>query len=165
MTPNSAGGVLLDTSFFLRFLNTQERLHRHADGYFRYFLDRSWPMYLSTIVIAEYCVRGRLDELPLRHLRILPFTAQHAQCAGVFRGNLHDERNVTLPEVPRLLVQNDTKLFAQADQETNITHYLSADERSRKVFARIDQLRPRPRFQFISLGTPPEVTFSLLFPQ
>lgn len=35
MTHNA---VLLDTSFFLRFLNDKDPLFKSADGYFRYFL-------------------------------------------------------------------------------------------------------------------------------
>ena len=30
--------VLLDTSFFIRFLNDSDPLFKNADGYFRYFL-------------------------------------------------------------------------------------------------------------------------------
>lgn len=32
--------VLLDTSFFLRFLNEKDPLFENADGYFRYFLEK-----------------------------------------------------------------------------------------------------------------------------
>ena len=31
--------VLLDTSFFLRFLNDKDPLFYHAEGFFRYFLE------------------------------------------------------------------------------------------------------------------------------
>jgi len=70
MTPSS---VLLDTSFFLRFLNDQDPLFRNADGYFRYFLQKEYSMMISTISIAEYCVRGEVLELPLRNLQVVPF--------------------------------------------------------------------------------------------
>lgn len=49
-------GVLLDTSFFLRFLNEADPLFLNADGYYRYFIDEEIPMFISTISIAEYCV-------------------------------------------------------------------------------------------------------------
>jgi predicted nucleic acid-binding protein len=45
--------VLLDTSFFLRFLNDDSLLFKNADGYFRYFLQNEIKMYISTISIAE----------------------------------------------------------------------------------------------------------------
>ena len=70
MTSNS---VLLDTSFFLRFLNDADPLFRNADGYFRYFLHKEITMMISTISIAEYCVGGDINELPLRNLQIVDF--------------------------------------------------------------------------------------------
>jgi hypothetical protein len=63
MTHNA---VLLDTSFFLRFLNDTDPLFKNADGYFRYFLEKEIVMLISTISIAEYCVGGDVHELPLK---------------------------------------------------------------------------------------------------
>lgn len=45
--------VLLDTSFFIRFLNENDPLFKKADGYFRYFLKNEITMIVSTISIAE----------------------------------------------------------------------------------------------------------------
>ncbi|MCY7363425.1 MAG: hypothetical protein LH629_15360 [Ignavibacteria bacterium] len=44
--------VLLDASFFLRFLNDADPLFKNADGYFRYFLQQEISMVVSTIAIA-----------------------------------------------------------------------------------------------------------------
>jgi hypothetical protein len=71
--------VLLDTSFFLRFLNDRDPLYKNADGYFRYFLKEDMPMMISTISIAEYCIGGDIHELPLKNLQILPFNLDHAK--------------------------------------------------------------------------------------
>ena len=71
--------VLLDTSFFLRFLNESDLLFKNADGYFRYFLQKEITMMISTISIAEYCVGGDVHELPLRNLQIIPFNLDHAK--------------------------------------------------------------------------------------
>jgi PIN domain nuclease of toxin-antitoxin system len=60
--------VLLDTSFFLRFLNDNDALFKNADGYFRYFIQHKIHMVVSTISIAEYCVGGDIHELPLKNL-------------------------------------------------------------------------------------------------
>lgn len=51
--------VLLDTSFFIRLLNEEDPLHENAFGYFRYFLEHDFVIKISTIAIAEYCVRGK----------------------------------------------------------------------------------------------------------
>lgn len=58
--------VLLDTSFFIRLLNEEDPLHNNALGYFRYFLEHDFVIKISTIAIAEYCVRGEVSELPLK---------------------------------------------------------------------------------------------------
>lgn len=58
--------VLLDTSFFIRLLNEEDPLHENAFGYFRYFLEHDFVIKISTIAIAEYCVRGDVSELPLK---------------------------------------------------------------------------------------------------
>ncbi|MCW3109727.1 MAG: hypothetical protein JWQ09_4233 [Segetibacter sp.] len=58
--------VLLDTNFYLRFLNDTDPLFNNADGYFRHFLQREIAMVISTISIAEYCVGGNVHELPLK---------------------------------------------------------------------------------------------------
>ena len=65
--------VLLDTSFFIRLLNSEDPLHENAKGYYKYFLEEEIKMKISTISIAEYCVKGDITDLPLKNLMILPF--------------------------------------------------------------------------------------------
>ena len=77
-------GVLLDTSFFIRFLNECDPLFKSADGYFRYFLQKEITMMISKISIAEYCVGGDVHELPLRNLQIVPFNLDHSKRTGGF---------------------------------------------------------------------------------
>ncbi|MCX6226245.1 MAG: hypothetical protein NTV01_16095 [Bacteroidia bacterium] len=71
--------VLLDTSFFLRFLDEGSPLFKNADAYFRYFLEQEITMMISTISIAEYCVGGEISELPLLNLQIVPFNLDHSK--------------------------------------------------------------------------------------
>jgi len=40
--------------------------------------DNNIILEVSTISIAEYCVRGSLDELPLMNVQIIPFNLDHA---------------------------------------------------------------------------------------
>ena len=61
-------GALLDTSFFIRFLNEKDELFENADKYYQYFLKKEIRLFISTISIAEYCVGGSIDQLPLRNL-------------------------------------------------------------------------------------------------
>ena len=66
--------VLLDTSFFIRLLNGEDPLHENAMGYFRYFLKNGFIIKISTIAIAEYCVRGEVSELHLKTCSLFPLT-------------------------------------------------------------------------------------------
>lgn len=108
--------VLLDTSFFVRLVHTQDEWHQHAKAYYRYFLEKEIGMVISTISVAEYCVRGRVEELPMRHLQVLPFNVSHAQKTGTFAHILFAAQASEVPKItPRILIPNDAKLFAQAD--------------------------------------------------
>lgn len=153
-------GVLLDTSFFIRFLNESDPLFKNADGYFRYFIEKQIAMMISTIAIAEYCVKGDIHELPLRNLQILPFNIDHAKRAGEFAKIVFEQKGA-LDVSQRTIIPNDTKLFAQADSDVGIEMYLSSDSESKKVFD-ILKKHTTPRFQFIDLNDPHAETFGIL---
>ena len=152
--------VLLDTSFFLRFLNEDDPLFRNADGYFRYFIENEITMIISTISIAEYCVGGEVQELPLRNLQILPFNFEHSKRTGEFARIVFTEKN-NLRLSQRNIIPNDSKLFAQADIEESIHYYLSSDTESNKIYELLKKI-DNPRFQFIDLNTPYNETFGVL---
>lgn len=117
-------------------------------------------MVVSTIAIAEYCVKGDIHELPLRNLQILPFNIDHAKRAGEFARIVFDHKgSILLPQ--RTVIPNDSKLFAQADCEIGIEMYLSSDSESKKVFD-IIKGHTTPRFQFIDLQNPSSETFGIL---
>lgn len=131
--------VLLDTSFFIRLLNEEDPLHNNALGYFRYFLEHDFVIKISTIAIAEYCVRGNVSELPLKNMLIVPFNFDHAQRAGKMIAEVYAEkkkRGATI--APRAVVPNDTKMFAQADVEPDINFYGTADVECKKVYKMIE---------------------------
>ncbi len=152
--------VLLDTSFFIRFLNDEDPLYNNADDYFRYFLQKEIIMMISTISVAEYCVGGDINELPLRNLQIIPFNLDHSKRTGEFaRIIFQNKGKIKLNE--RNIIPNDTKLFAQADAEKHIEFYLSSDSESFKIYNLLKQ-ENNPRFQFIDLNTPYHETFGLL---
>ncbi|MEA5108945.1 hypothetical protein SDC9_14812 [bioreactor metagenome] len=152
--------VLLDTSFFIRFLNDSDPLFKNADGYFRYFLQKEITMMISTISIAEYCVGGDVHELPLRNLQIVPFNLDHSKRTGeLARIVFQNKGKLKLKE--RNIIPNDTKLFAQADCEKAIEFYVSSDNESLKIYNFLRQ-ESIPKFQFIDLKTPYNETFGLL---
>ncbi len=154
--------VLLDTSFFLRFLNDSDPLFKNADGYFRYFLKHEITMMISTISIAEYCIGGDVHELPLRNLQIVPFNLDHSKRTGAFaKITFEAKKNGKLDVKNRTIIPNDTKLFAQADCEKSVDFYLSSDTESQKIY---NILRPKIdlKFQFIDLKVSHYETFGLL---
>ncbi|MEN9523117.1 MAG: hypothetical protein RL065_1494 [Bacteroidota bacterium] len=152
--------VLLDTSFFLRFLNDESPLYKNADNYFRYFIQHEIAMMISTISIAEYCVGGDIHELPLKNLQIVPFNLDHSKRTGEFaRIVFQNKGKLKLNE--RNIIPNDTKLFAQADCEKLVEFYLSSDTESFKIYNLLKE-HTNPKFQFIDLNTPYNETFGVL---
>lgn len=152
--------VLLDTSFFLRFLNDNNPLFKIADGYFRYFLEKEVVMLISTISIAEYCVGGDVHELPLKNLQIVPFNLNHAKRTGELAKIVFQHKN-KLHLTQRNIIPNDTKLFAQADIEPTVEFYLSSDTESFKIY-KLLKGHTTPKFQFIDLNIPHAQTFGIL---
>ena len=152
--------VLLDTSFFIRFLNDEDPLFKNADGYFRYFLKEEITMMISTISIAEYCVGGDIYELPLKNLQIVPFNLDHSKKTGEFaRIVFQNKGKLKLNE--RNIIPNDTKLFSQADCEKTVEYYLSSDTESLKIYNLLKE-ETKPKFVFIDLHTPHNEIFGIL---
>ncbi len=155
--------VLLDTSFFIRLLNREEKLHHHAKGYYRYFLDRDYTLIISTISIAEYCVIGERTDLPLKQLKVLPFNIDHAEQAGHFANILFRHKNSLKKKgLPRANIPNDAKLLAQAHMETNVVYYVTADKRSDNLVKILHKVM-NIDFQFIDIHTPWNEQFGELF--
>lgn len=152
--------VLLDTSFFLRLLNSEDPLCNNAEQYFKYFLDKEIEMWISTISIAEYCVHGKLNELPLKHIRVLPFNIDHSQKAGELAAILFSKRKEG-EAIERLLIQNDVKLFAQCEVLKEIGAYITSDSRSKKLY---DILKSKATigFDFIDIVIPHTESFGIL---
>lgn len=159
MMPKEA--VLLDTSFFIRLLDRDDPLHSNAIGYFKYLTENDFELLISTISIAEYCIRGDIHDLPLRNLQIIAFNLNHAKRTGEFARIAFEERaNKKLQVNNRTIIPNDTKLFAQADCEKTATYYLSSDTESIKVYHAIHS-KLNVNFKFIDLNTPYNETFGV----
>lgn len=155
--------VLLDTSFFIRLLNEEDVLHTNALGYFRYFLEHDIVVKVSTIAIAEYCVRGEVNDLPLKNMLIVPFNFDHARRAGKMMAEVYAEkkrRGATI--APRAIVPNDTKMFAQADVESDINFYATADRECKHVYDMIKTAENHLSFNFIDITIPHHVFFGEL---
>ena len=146
-------GVLLDTSFFLRFLNENDPLFKNANNYYKYFLSNDFSLVISTISIAEYCVGGSIDELPLRNIKVLPFNIDHSIRTGEFAKILFDERKrEPLSTIDRKKIPDDSKLFAQADVEKNIEYFLTSDTSCKSSFEIVNK-NTKLLFSIIDINT------------
>ena len=155
--------VLLDTSFFIRLLNAADPLHLNAKEYYKYLLEHKITLKISTISIAEFCVRDDMENLPLEVLQIIPFTIDHARVAGQFTRSIMDLKNrEKLAIRPRTIIPNDAKLFAQAHTDKSIQYFLTSDTESKKTIALLNQSIPL-RFTYIDINTAVNETFGLLF--
>jgi len=155
-------GVLLDTSFFLRFLNEKDELFKNADKYYQYFLQKEIQLFISTISIAEYCVGGTLDQLPFKNLIVLPFNIKHAEKAGKFGRILYEARKDKKLEVDeRPIIINDAKLFAQAQTDERINYYITSDTRSIKIYNTLKE-KTNLNFTFIDIRDNHSEAFGVL---
>src|SRR5689334_16979159 len=102
-------GALLDTSFLIRLLLPSEALHQQATAYYKYFLEKQIPLFISTISVAEYCVQGSIGELPLQQVQVLPFNLKDAENAGHLMKLLLTHREA-LQALGRKVIINDVKL-------------------------------------------------------
>ena len=154
--------VLLDTSFFIRLLNDEDPLHKNALGYYKYYLENEIVLKVSTISIAEYCVLGKLEELPLKDIQIIPFNLNQAERTGEFAKIIFSENKVAKEKLsPRAIIPNDSKLFAQADLDKSVTHFVTSDERSKKTLNNLKK-GITPRFEIINIQISYHQTFGIL---
>ncbi len=152
--------VMLDTSFFIRLLNEQDPLHGNTLEYYKYFLENDFILKASTISIAEYCVKGDIDELPLKDVQIIPFNINHAVRAGDLAAFVFQNKNM-LDLADRRIIPNDTKLFAQADTEEQIQKFATSDVECIKVFNLLNQ-HSKLKFDIINIRNPYNETFGIL---
>lgn len=127
--------AMLDTSFLIRLLKEDETLHESAKAYYQYFLQNGFLLYVSTVAVAEYCVHGDLEQLPFQSVRITPFNLDHAEKAGNYARTLFEAKKTGefKPE-QRLVIPNDTKIFAQASS-VGALYFVSADTNASKAIS------------------------------
>jgi predicted nucleic acid-binding protein len=154
--------VLLDTSFFIRLLNDEDPLHANALGYFKYFLENDITLKISTISIAEYCVLGNMEDLPLKNMQIVPFNLKDAQKTGEFAKIIFTENKISIDKLtPRAIIPNDSKLFAQSDLDKTIAYFVTSDIRSKNTLSMLKN-GVNPKFEIISIDVPYTEAFGIL---
>ncbi|WNJ21522.1 type II toxin-antitoxin system VapC family toxin [Pontibacter sp. G13] len=154
--------VFLDTSFFVRLLDSTDEYHHFAKTYFTKFIQDDVEVITSTIVLAEFGVKESIHFLPLDVLKILSFDYRHAEVCALFAKSAYEaKRKGAIDLKHRVLIPNDTKLFAQAEVQ-QATIFLGRDDGAKKVmeFLLSESLMS---CQYVDLRTPPNEFFGELF--
>lgn len=120
--------ILLDTSFCIRLLKSNDALHQNAKEYFKYFLEQKIEIYLSSIVIAEYSVKDDANNLPLEFVKIIPFDFFDGKTAGEFHSILINHKD-QVANIERNVIKDDCKLIAQIFNR-KINGYITKDRKS-----------------------------------
>lgn len=125
--------VILDTSFLIRLVKENDPLHKNAIEYFKYFRENNHIMYISTISVAEFCVKGKFTEIPFQKIRVLPFNLSEAKEAGRYASALFDAKAKGYVKVEnRNIIPNDAKIFAQGALIHDIKYFVTSDTNSKK---------------------------------
>ncbi len=104
-----AAGVLLDTSFLITLAGKNRPHHEAARRYWQHFIENQIPIFLSTIVVSEFCVKQEIDPQILRCCVVLPFNWDDAQQVA------HLDWKASCPAgVERDALKDDIKIIAQA---------------------------------------------------
>lgn len=143
-----ARAVLLDSGFLIRLMNPEDSLHHVALDFFKKCIAGGIVCKVSTIALAEYGVKGDLRFLPTRYLQYVPFLYSHAKVAATFMRTViqaKQERGAVIQ--PRVIIPNDTKMFAQASDDPEVFAFVSADAEAKKVY----DLLEHPDFEFVNL--------------
>lgn len=133
----------MDTNFVIQFMNESDKRHSEIRLFFRTFLEKDFRLKFSTISIAEYCVQGKIEELPLRNLEVLPFNVPHAKVAGELTRWLKSSGHLADP-AERSSIKDDAKLLAQLQAENELTAFATSDKR---LLATIAKLRTDERLR------------------
>jgi predicted nucleic acid-binding protein len=102
-------GALLDTSFLITLADKNRAHHAAALRYWQYLLEHKIPIFLSTIVVSEFCVKQEILPEILQCCVVLPFNWDDAQRAAKL-----DWKRVRPAGVERDALKDDIKIIAQA---------------------------------------------------
>ena len=102
-------GVLVDTSYLITLAGKSRKHHDIARRYWRHFLENQIPIFLSTIVVSEFCIKQEIPPEILRCCVVLPFNWEDALRAAKL-----DWKRLQPANTPRDALKDDMKIIAQA---------------------------------------------------
>ena len=99
--------ILVDNSFVIRLLKSDDEYHKTVVEYFQYFLENNITLYLSTIVISEYAVGDNPDNLlALNAFQILEFDYGDAKISGDYYAFLKDNQDLRKTEERKVIIND-----------------------------------------------------------
>lgn len=134
-------GVLLDTGFLVALSKPDDHHHKIAREYWKYFLQNHVPIYLSTIVVAEFSIVLEIPDDILNCCLRLPFNYIDAVRSGKFdllkgRDKEKDDRDS---------LKDDMKIIAHA-AGAGVDYIITRDP---KGFVRFcDAMREQNKIRF-----------------
>lgn len=155
--------ALLDTNFYIYLVNSNSAMHSQAVEHYQYFLNNNISMYLSTVVIGEFCVKGSFDTLPLKSSRILSYNLPHSKLAAQFANVLYSNSQIREISGGRKLIPNDVKLLAQTSFES-IDYFVSYDGPCRSFVNNLTA-NGQSAFSFIDFSRPVASNFKIESPK
>ena len=154
--------VFLDTSFFIRLFDTKDDPHKNALDYFKRFRQGNTTIYSSSIVAAEYGVKGNIDHLPLRFVQLQAFDIRHARHSAIFARTCFEARkNGVLQLENRVLIPNDTRIMAQAHVAKS-SYLVGKDENAIKLLQFLNE-KGLTACTFLDISVPLNEFFGELF--
>lgn len=141
-----ATGVLIDTSFLITLAGSNRPNHDAARKYWRHFLENQIPIFLSTIVVSEFCLRQEIPPDLLRCCVVLPFNWDDAQRAAKL-----DWQQVRPEGVERSALKDDVKIIAQAAC-ADVEFVITDDTKSFFRYCQTLKERGDVKFKPIKLG-------------
>ena len=110
--------IFLDTSFLIRLLNINDADHSNSLAYFKRFRLDGDKLFISTIAIAEYGIKGDTSHLPYPFLNVVPFNIDHAKLTSTLASKSFEGRRKGAIDIGnRVIIPNDSKMMAQAEIE------------------------------------------------
>lgn len=138
--------VLLDTSFLITLADPDREKHADAKRFYQHFLDEGMPMILSTIVIAEFCVRQPFETLPLDQFIIYPFNQDDAVEAARL-----DFKSVERGPSSRDALRDDFKIIGHAAAQ-GLGYLITGDKDTMAVYCARLSARKEINFRCLNLN-------------
>lgn len=154
--------ILVDNSFVIRLLKSDDEYHKTVVEYFQYFLENNITLYLSTIVISEYAVGDNPDNLlALNAFQILEFDYGDAKISGDYYAFLKDNQDLRKTEERKVII-NDLKLLAQI-QNRGIDAFITKDQKMIPKMITPLKENKNLNFEYLDLTIPLKDKLGLLF--